>query len=63
MKAPFGLLRQPLAADASMRFRLLSVCVHLYNLRVREIGLNQIRAVYVNDDEDQHPWVARYEEE
>lgn len=60
VKAPFGRLRLPLPADASTRFRLLSVCVHLYNLRVREIGLNQIRTVYGNDSEEQQQWVSRY---
>lgn len=59
-KAPFGRLRLPLPADAKARYRLLQVCVHLYNLRVREVGLNQIRTVYGNPSEEQQPWVERY---
>lgn len=59
-KAPFGRLRLPLPADSAVRFRLLQVCVHLYNLRARLIGLNQLRTVYGNPDEDHNPWEKRY---
>lgn len=63
MKAPFGRLRLPLPADSTLRLRLLEVCVHLYNLRVRVIGLNQIRTVYGNPGDDQQPWIERYHAE
>ena len=63
VKAPFGRLRLALPADAVLRCRLLKVCSHLYNLRTRLIGLNQIRTVYGDPSETQHPWADRYETE
>lgn len=63
VKAPFGRLRLPLSADASIRFRLLQVSMHLYNLRTRKVGLNQIRTVYGDEDISQQPWTDRLAEE
>lgn len=51
LKAPFGRLRLSLPADTKLRYRLLQVCAYLYNVRVREIGISQIRFVYGNTSE------------
>ena len=45
-KSPFGRLKSALPADASLRRTMLTITTHLYNLRVRTIGRNQIRSVY-----------------
>lgn len=37
IKAPFGRLRIPLPASSTLSYRLLNVCVHLYNLNERKI--------------------------
>ena len=46
LKGPFQRLKTPLPADAGKRLRLLRICCHLYNFRVRYVGLNQIRSTY-----------------
>jgi len=43
MKGPFPRLKTPLPANARERLRLIRICCHLYNFRVRFIGINQIR--------------------
>jgi len=48
IKGPFKRVTVPLPADAYTRYRLLVLVTHLYNLRVRCVGLNQIRSVYAN---------------
>lgn len=63
LKAPFGRLRLPLSADSKSRCRLLTVCVHLLNLRTRCVGLNQIRTTYGGNETDCNPWVQRHEAE
>ena len=60
IKGTFDRLRPPLSADAYVRRRLLAVCAHLKNLRTRCVGLNQIRTVYANDDEETQPWLSRF---
>ena len=47
LKAPFQLLKTPLPADATKRLRLLRICCHLFNFRIRFVGLNQIRTTYM----------------
>lgn len=58
IKGPFGRLKLPLSPDALKRERLLRICVHLFNLRTRLVGLNQIRTVYANVGYNPHPWLA-----
>lgn len=57
LKAPFGILRIPLTADARQRYRLIAVCVRLLNIRTRLVGLNQIQTVYANRSTVVQPWV------
>lgn len=42
INSPFARLKTILTGDAYKRYCLISICVHLYNLRVRHVGLNQI---------------------
>ena len=46
LKGPFKRLSVPLPADRYKRYRLLRICVHMYNFRLRFVGLNQHRTVY-----------------
>lgn len=48
LQGSFGRLRMPLPIDdVSARGDMLEICFCLYNLRAREVGLNQIREVYM----------------
>jgi len=49
IKGPFKRVTVPLPADSYTRYRLLVLVTHLYNFRVRCVGLNQIRTVYSNE--------------
>ncbi len=57
LQGSFGQLRVPLEVnDNDCRGDLLEICVRLHNLRVRRVGYNQIRTVYMKEwcgDEDQ----------
>ena len=53
LKGPFQRLKTPLPADSLKRLRLLRICCHLYNFRVRYVGLNQIRSTYSSRQLDQ----------
>ena len=57
IKGPFKRLTTTLPSDALSRGRIILLCCHLYNLRVRKVGLNQIRTVYANVEDDVQPWV------
>ena len=57
LKGPFARLKTVLPADAHARYRILGLCVHLYNLRVRKVGLNQIRTVSSGEGTSVQPWV------
>lgn len=46
LQSGFARLRVPLPLDMVERQRLISTCVFLHNLRVRQVGLSQIRTVY-----------------
>jgi len=46
IKGPFKRITVELPADSYTRYRLLILVAHLYNFRVRRVGLNQIRTVY-----------------
>lgn len=46
-KMPFDLLRLSLFADSATGKRLLTVCVCLFNVRTRLVGLKQIQTTYV----------------
>lgn len=62
VKASFGRFSLPLSADAYIWFRLLQVSMHLYNLRTKKVGLNQIRTVHGYNDICQKPRKDRLEE-
>jgi len=47
LQGSFGRLKTELPADDQKRLLLLRVIAHLYNFRVRVIGVNQIRTVYL----------------
>jgi hypothetical protein len=65
-KSSFARLTVPLPVDQTKRHRLLHVCVRLYNYRVRQTGINQIRTTYNTlwsrdaFANHQHDRVARY---
>jgi len=61
IKGPFKRVTVPLPADAYTRYRLLVLVTHLYNFRVRCVGLNQIRTVYSNEGYVQG-WVEKLNE-
>lgn len=63
IKGPFGILRHPLPPSSRKRFVLLQMYTHLLKLRTREVGLNQIRTVYVDEGENVQPWVRRMDSE
>lgn len=56
-KAPFQLLGTVLLADSAKRYCILALITHMFNLRRRQVSLNQIRTFYANDGEDVEPWV------
>lgn len=58
LKGPFGRLTTKLPADVYSRKSSLVLCAHLYNLRVREEGMNQIRTVYSSINAHVQPWVS-----
>lgn len=49
LKGPFARLTVTIPTDAYQRKRILVTTVQLRNLRVRRVGLNQIRTVYANE--------------
>ena len=51
IKAPFARFKVPLSPDSEKRFRILSICCHLFNFRTRKVGLNQIRTTYARRQE------------
>ena len=61
IKGPFSRLKVPLPADSMKRLRLIQTCCHLYNFRVRFVGLNQIRSTYADDNEETQPWLEYLE--
>ena len=60
LKGPFMRLTTTLPGNVYVRGRILRLCVHLYNLRTRLVGLNQIRTVYSNDRDNVQPWSTKY---
>jgi len=59
IQGAFGRLRVPLPADSGERRSILHIISQLYNLRVREIGLNQIQTVYCpiwQEDDGDRVW-------
>ena len=60
LQGGFGRLRMPLDAnDLEGRRTLLEVCVRLMNVRVRRVGISEIRNVYLpiwEQAEDDHVW-------
>ena len=57
IKGPFKRLTVPLPADSYARYRIIVCISHMYNFRVRYIGLNQIRSVYCSDSNNSQPWL------
>lgn len=45
LKGPFSRLKTTLPANAHALYRILSLCAHIYNFRVRNVGINEIRTV------------------
>lgn len=60
-KAPFGVLQLPLSSDIERRKRLLTMCVHLPNVRTRHIGMNRIITTYANPETDTALWISRFQ--
>lgn len=62
LQGSFGRLRIPLDINnPDGRQQLLEVCVRLFNLRARLVGINQIRSVYLpiwQESEDERLWTA-----
>ena len=56
-KGPFKRLSVPLPANGHRRYRLLRICMHMYNFRVRHAGLNQLHNVYSDLETLVQPWV------
>jgi hypothetical protein len=49
LQGSFGRLRMPLEIESdACRGDLLETCIRLYQLRVRKVGINQIRTVYMD---------------
>jgi hypothetical protein len=47
IQGSFGRLQLPLDAnDTQGHYRILNVCMHLHQLRVQCVGINQIKNVY-----------------
>ena len=46
LQGSFGRLRTPLPSNDAHRARIISVCIHLHNLRTVRIGINQIKTVF-----------------
>lgn len=57
IKSPFKRLTTTLPVDVHCRGRIISICTHLYNLRVRTFGLNQIGTVFSNREDDAQHWI------
>lgn len=60
LKAPFGKLRLPLHAFSRKCSWLLCVCVRLLSLHTRVIGLNQIRTVCADENNDGQSLAYRF---
>lgn len=59
LKGTFRRFRLPPTAVATLRRRLLCVCVHLLNLRTSVVGLIQIETTYASDLVETSPWIKR----
>lgn len=46
LKGRFKRFCVTLLGDSYKRYRLLRICIHIYNFRVRKVGLNQLHTVY-----------------
>lgn len=62
IQGTFGRLRVPLQiAYHEIRGDLLETCARLFNLRARDVGINQIRSVYMpiwREDEPEELWMT-----
>lgn len=63
LKAPFGCLRLPLTAESKRRYRIISICIHMFNFKTRTIGLNQIWTVHSDKDTEVQPCIQRLVDE
>ena len=57
LKEPFKRLSVRLPADSYRRYRIITCCAHLMNLRTRLVGLSQIKTVYANYGTVVQPWI------
>jgi len=60
IKGPFKRVTVALPENSYQRKRLLTLVCHLYNYRVRAVGLNQIRTVYADDASTSQPWLEDF---
>lgn len=58
IKRPFSRLSTKIPADSYRRCRILTIVAHLYNYRVRNVGLNQLKTVYARTASVAQPWIA-----
>ena len=58
VEGPFKRITVPLPANSYKRYQLLRICVHMYNFRVRFVGLNQLRSVYADTGSMVQPWLS-----
>lgn len=63
LKGPFGILLVPLSSVLKTRCCILTVCVHLFNLRARVVAFNQIRTGIANPSENRNPWTVCFSRE
>ena len=57
IKGPLRILTTTLTVNSQTRLHNIALCAHLYNYRVRKVGLNQIRSVYSSDRNSSEPWL------
>lgn len=55
LKGPFKRLNTTLPADYRRRYRHIRLCCPFYNLRVRFVGLNQLKTVYADESSQVQP--------
>lgn len=57
MKGLFKRLTSTLASDVYNRGRIIRLCCHMYNLKIRKVLLNQLKTVYARSEKEVQPWV------
>ena len=57
IKGPFRRLTTVLPTNSELILEIIATCAHLYNFRVRKVGLNQLWTVYGNEGDIVQPWL------